>query len=37
MRWTHVVTVHAGKITAFEEYVDLSALVAELKASQSRL
>ena len=36
-RWTHVFTVRDGKIVAFEEYNDASAIVAELKSAQARL
>ena len=36
-RWTHVFTLREGKIVAFEEFNDASALVAELKSTQARL
>jgi uncharacterized protein len=34
-RWTHIFTVRGSKVTGFEEYIDLSALVAELKSVQA--
>ena len=36
MRWAHVFTVRNGKVVAFEEYQDTSALMAELRGVQSR-
>ena len=36
-RWTHVFTLRDGRIVAFEEFNDTSALVAELKSTQARL
>ena len=36
-RWTHVSTLRGGKIVAFEEFSDMTALVAELKSTQAHL
>jgi len=36
-RWTHVFTLRDGKIVAFEEFNDVTALVAELKSAQAQL
>ena len=36
MRWAHVFTVRNGKVVAFEEYKDTSALMAELRGVQAR-
>jgi ketosteroid isomerase-like protein len=36
MRWAHVFTVRNGKVAVFEEYQDMSAVVAELRGIQSR-
>ena len=36
MRWAHAFTVRNGKVATFEEYQDLSAVVAELRHAQSR-
>ncbi|HEX3701834.1 MAG TPA: nuclear transport factor 2 family protein [Vicinamibacterales bacterium] len=36
-RWTHVFTVRQGKVVAFEEYGDMSPLVAEIRSAQSRV
>ena len=36
MRWAHVFTVRNGKVVAFEEYQDTSALMAELRGVQAR-
>lgn len=36
MRWAHVFTVRNGKVATFEEFQDLSAVVAELRHAQSR-
>ena len=36
MRWAHAFTVRNGKVAAFEEYQDLSAVVAELRQVQSQ-
>ena len=36
MRWAHVFTVRNGKVAAFEEYQDISALMAELRSVQAR-
>ena len=36
-RWAHVFTVRNGKVVAFEEYGDVSALVAEVRGAQARL
>ena len=33
--WAHVITVRNGKITAFQEYSDTAAIVAELRAAQA--
>ena len=34
-RWVHAFTVLNGKVTAFEEYGDVSALVAEVRSAQA--
>jgi ketosteroid isomerase-like protein len=36
-RWTQVFTVRDSKVTDFEKYVDLSALVAELEPAPAHL
>ena len=36
MRWVHAFTVRNGKVAVFEEYEDMSAVVAELRGIQSR-
>jgi hypothetical protein len=36
-RWVHVHTVRDGKIVAFEEIGDMSAIVAELRSAQARV
>ena len=36
MRWAHTFTVRNGKVVAFEEYLDMAAVVAELRQVQSR-
>ena len=36
-RWAHAFTVRGGKIVAFEEYADVSALVAEVRSAQARV
>jgi ketosteroid isomerase-like protein len=36
MRWAHVFIVRNGKVAAFEEYLDMAAVVAELRQVQSR-
>jgi ketosteroid isomerase-like protein len=36
LRWAHAFTVRNGKVSTFEEYQDVSALVAELRHAQSR-
>jgi hypothetical protein len=36
-RWTHVFTLHEGKVIAFEEIGDVSALVSEIRAAQAKL
>lgn len=33
--WAHVFTIRNGRIAAFEEYLDTSAVVAELRAAQA--
>ncbi len=35
--WAHVFTVENGRITAFHEYSDVSAVVTELRTAQARL
>jgi len=35
-RWTHVFTMHEGKVAAFEEIGDVSALVAELRSAHAK-
>jgi len=35
-RWAHVFTVRSGRVTAFEEYIDLSELVGELRSAQQK-
>jgi ketosteroid isomerase-like protein len=37
LRWTHVFTLRNDKVVAFEEYRDVSALVAELKGAHAKL
>ena len=34
-RWAHAFTLKNGKIVAFEEYMDTSAVVAELRAAHA--
>jgi uncharacterized protein len=36
MRWAHAFTVRNGKVAAFEEYLDMSVVVADLRQVQSR-
>ena len=36
IRFVHVFTVRNGKVVAFDEYVDTSALVADLRSAQAR-
>jgi ketosteroid isomerase-like protein len=36
-RWTHTFTVRNGKVVAFEEYGDASALVAEFRSARATL
>jgi ketosteroid isomerase-like protein len=36
-RWTHVFTMREGKVVAFEEIGDVSALVAELRSAHAKL
>ncbi len=36
-RWTHVFTMRQGKIIAFEEFGDVSALVAELRSAHAHV
>jgi ketosteroid isomerase-like protein len=36
-RWAHAFTVRNGKVIAFEEYGDVSALVAEVRSAQARV
>ena len=36
LRWAHAFTVRNGKVSTFEEYQDVSALVAELRHAHSR-
>jgi ketosteroid isomerase-like protein len=36
-RWAHVFTVRSGKVVAFEEIGDVSALVAEVRSAQARV
>lgn len=35
-RWVHIFTVRSGKIVMFEERMDVSPLVAELRSAQAR-
>ncbi len=35
--WCHVFTIKNGKIVAFQEYIDTSALAAELKSAAARV
>jgi ketosteroid isomerase-like protein len=35
LRWVHAFTVRNGKVATFEEYQDMSAVVAELRHAQS--
>ena len=35
-RWAHAFTVRNGKVVAFEEFGDVSALVAEVRGAQAR-
>ena len=35
--WAHVFTIGNGKITAFQEFIDTSALAAELKAASAQV
>jgi len=35
--WVHVFTIHAGKIVAFEERADVSALVDQFRSAQARM
>jgi limonene-1,2-epoxide hydrolase len=37
LRWTHTFRVQNAKIVAFEEYSDVSAIVAEFRAAQATL
>lgn len=37
LRWVHAFTVLNGKVAAFEEYGDVSALVAEVRSAQARV
>ncbi len=34
-RWVHVFTIREGKVTAFEEFGDLSALVIDLRSTRA--
>lgn len=34
--WAHVFTLRNGTVTHFQEYIDLSTVVAELRAAQAR-
>jgi ketosteroid isomerase-like protein len=34
--WCHVFTIRDGKIVAFQEYLDMSAIAAELKTAAAR-
>ncbi len=34
-RWSHAFTVRDGKVTAFEEFVDVSPLVAETRSARA--
>ncbi len=34
--WAHAFTIRAGKVVGFQEYLDMSAVVAELRAAQAR-
>jgi hypothetical protein len=36
-RWVHVFTVRNGKVVAFEEIGDMSAMAAELRSVQARV
>ena len=36
LRWAHAFTVRNGKVATFEEYQDVSVLVAELRHAQYR-
>ena len=36
-RWAHVFRLRDGKIVAFEEFGDVSALVAEVRSAQARV
>ena len=35
--WCHIFTIKDGKIVAFQEYIDTSALAAELKSTAARV
>ena len=36
IEWAHAFTLSNGKVTAFHEYVDTAAVMAELNAAQAR-